>query len=207
MKNMKSLLGVRLTLLLFIAAFVGSATAQRFSIRTADGYLFIQNGQDLSFTCEVKGKKIEPLTTGGNPAFMADGILIQILWVQAKNFEPTGKVESSKLLEVHRDWELDYLKGVFEMTLTPETEKLVIEGRPNLFWSFKRPNHTQEYDRDAFITTLIGRDIFGINSPVKIGSELKTYKGRMLETMTSLKISKTPFDIKKLSEEIRKGSQ
>lgn len=205
MKNLNSLLNVGLAILLFIAAFGASASAQRFSIRTTDGYLFIQNGQDLSFTCEIKGKTIKPIQTGENPAFMIDDILVQILLVQAKNFEPTGKVEISKLLDVHRDWEIDYLKGIFETTLVPETEKLMIEGRPNLFWNFKRPKHAQEYDRDAFITTLIGRDIFGINSPVRIGDNLKAYKDRMVETMKSLKISKTPFDIEKLSEEIKKS--
>lgn len=186
------------------AAFM-SVSAQRYSIKTADGYLFIQNGKDVSFTCEVKGTDIMPVTAGENPTFVTDGTLIQILLIVSKSYDPTGKVQESKLLELHRDWELEYLAGVFGSKLVSETQSMSAGERSVLYWQFKRPKYVTEYDRDIYMTTLIGRDVFGLSSPGTIGVESKVYQDRHIEIMKTLKVSKTPFDVKKLSEDIRKG--
>ncbi len=182
-----------------------SIAAQRYSIRTPNGYLFIQNDKESSFSCELTGKSVEPVTTAENPAFMVDGSLIQILLVQADSFDPTGKVEISKLLETHRDWELDYLSSVFGTKLVAETDKQTVGGRPVMSWSFKRTKYVTEYDRDTYLTTLLGRDVLGLSSPATIGVDSKFYKDLHIEIIKTLKVSKTPFDIVKLSEEI-KGS-
>ena len=186
------------------ATFI-SVSAQRYSIKKADGYLFVQNGKDVSFTCEVKGSDVKPVEAGENPTFSSNGSLIQLLLIVSKSYDPTGKVEESKLLELHRDWELDYLTGVFGTKLASETQMISAGDRPVLFWQFKRPKYVTEYDRDIYLTTLIGRDVFGLSSPGSIGVDSKIYRDRHIEIMKTLKVSKTQFDIKKLSDEIRKG--
>lgn len=137
---------VSITLCAVLLSLTIATNGQRASIKTADGYLFIQNGKDISLVCEVKGKDIKPLTTGENPAFMADGILLQIIWVPAGNFEPTGKVEPARLLETHQKWETDYLATVFGTPPLPETESVDLDGKRVMYWSFKRPKHSTEFD-------------------------------------------------------------
>lgn len=203
----KEIVSKLLLLSALVFTVVISISAQRYSIKTSDGYLFIQNGKDVSFSFEVKGSDIKPVEAGENPAFDTNGSLIQILWVVSNNYEPTGKIEEARLLEYHRDWELDYLTGIFGTKLESETEKLSVNEKPVMFWQFKRTKYLTEYDRDIYLTTLIGRDVFGLSSPAKIGVNSKVYKDRHLEVMKTLKISKTPFDILKLSEEIKKGAK
>lgn len=197
---------IKLTVAIFsLLLLFSTVSAQRASIKTADGYLFIQNGKEISFICEVKAKEIKPLTQGENPAFMADGVLIQIVWVDAANYEPTGKVEAAKLLETHRKWETDYLATVFGGTVIPESENLDLNGMRAMFWSFKRPKYTTEFDRDSFLTTLVGRHVLGFNSPVRTGTNLKDAKRRLVEVMGSVRTSQTPYDLLKLAEAIKKG--
>lgn len=185
----------------------GSMLAQQFSIKTADGYLFIQNGKENSFSCEIKGKDIVPSTAADNPSFKIGDLLIQILTVPANQYEPTGKVEASKLLEKHRDWEIDYLNGVFGSKLVFEGSTMSVNGRAALSWSFKRTKFLDEFDRDIFLTTLIGRDIFGMNCPGKIGQPAKACQDLEAEIMKTLKVSIIPFDIQKISNDLKHGSK
>jgi len=183
----------------------GAAFAERVSIRTADGYLFIQNGEKLSFACEIKGKDIRPKTDLENPAFVADGHLVQLIWIVSANYDPSGKTETGKLLALHRDWEVDYMKTVFGPEVTPRSETLKVSDRDVLFWNFDRPKFTTEFDRDAFATTLLERDVFGVSTPVAVGEELAVAKETLLAVMRTLKTSDKPYDIQAIAAAVKKG--
>lgn len=185
--------------------FFAAAFAQRPSIKTAGGYLFIQNGKDVSFVCEIKGKDIKPLTTGENPAFDTDGMIIQLVWVPSGNYEPTGKVELAKLLETHQKWEVDYLSTVIGTPVKVEAEDAELGGRALRSWSILRSKYADEYDRDSFLTTLVGRNIFGLSSPVKKGTDLAETRRRLFEAMATLRVKDKPFDVLKLAEAIKAG--
>ncbi|HMM78484.1 MAG TPA: hypothetical protein PKC65_00520 [Pyrinomonadaceae bacterium] len=191
--------------IIVVLAAAASAFAERVSIRTADGYLFIQNGEKLSFACEVKGKDIKPNTDLGNPGYDVDGHVIQLLFVVNANFDPSGKTEAGKLLALHRDWEVDYLKSVFGPDVAPKSETVKLADRDVLFWNFNRPKFTTDFDRDAFATTLLERDIFGVSTPVAVGEELSAAKERLLAVMRTLKTSDKPYDIQAIAAAIKKG--
>lgn len=175
-----------------------------YSIKTADGYLMIRNGINRSLSFQVVGKNIEPQTAAGNPSFLIDGRLVQILKVPRENFEPTGKEAVADLLGLHQKWESDYLADeIFGEKLAIESKTEKVGDRDVMFWSFKRPKYTTEFERDYFATTLFGDDIFGLSSPIKIGSDLAEYRTIFDGIFKSLKIQDKPFDVEKIASEIR----
>jgi hypothetical protein len=193
-------------LLVAMAASV-AVRAEHFSIKTADGYLHVYNGKDASFTIEIRGKDIKPQQVAGNPAFAVDGALVQLLVVKREHFDPGKKAVGTDIMTKHREWELDYLKEVFDSVPKATSKSVKLAGRDHLIWGFTRPKHAIEFDRDHFITTVVGDDIVGLSSPVTIGHNIDVYEKRFAEIMTSMRISKEPFDVQKLADDIRKGAR
>ena len=87
--------------LVFAVAFV--VCAQHASIKTATGNLHVYNGTPQSFTLEVVGKTVEPREVAGNPAFMIDGELVQVLMVPRSNFDPDRKAKDTDILKARPD--------------------------------------------------------------------------------------------------------
>ncbi len=131
---------------------------------------------------------------------------MQILTVDRKQFEPTGKVAITDLLEIHRKWETDYLAEEVFGQIKTENKVEKIADRDVLFWWFKRPKFDDEFDRDYFATTLFGEDIFGVSSPVTKGEDLTVYRKRFDGIFKSLRIQDKPFDVEKIATEIRNST-
>ncbi|MBP6002803.1 MAG: hypothetical protein KA746_05165 [Pyrinomonadaceae bacterium] len=183
-----------------------SSFGQRFSIKTADGFLFIENTADKSFTIEVRGKNVKPQQTGENPSFIIDDRLVQLVFPATEEFVPVGKeLKDERILELHQVWETDYLAETFGGKLKVTTENKTVNGRAASLWSFVRPKYSDEFDRDLFLTVVVGKHILGLNSPIPKGSKLEDYTKLHVEIMSTLNVSDKPFDIDKLSEQIRKG--
>ncbi len=174
-----------------------------YSVKTAKGYIYIRNGEKRSLRFEVSGENVEPKDVGENHAFMVDGLLLQILVVDRKNFDPTGKVAVSDLLAVHRKWESDYLAEEVFGQIKTESKVEKIADRDVLFWWFTRPKFVKEFDRDYFATTLFGDDIFGISSPVTKGKDYAEYRKLFDGIFNTLQMQDKPFDIETVSDEIR----
>jgi len=186
--------------LLTVSAFAQSAA----SIKTKNGYLFIWNtDKGTSMSCEIVGNKVEPKTTGDNPAFLIDGDLIQLLRVPFTNFDPERKIAANAILNAHKDWEVDYLKDIFAAPLSAKADSLKVGSRNVLVWSFTRPKYADTFDRDLYMTMAIDDFIFGLSSPVSVGDDLNGRKAKMAAITESIKISNSPFDLKKLSDEIK----
>lgn len=192
--------------LLLALCFDGKAQ-ERFSIKTANGYLFVQNSSEKSFTLEFNGKSIEPKTAGENPTFIVDGQLVQIVWVETKNFVTAGKTPAeTQTLELHRGWEVDYLAGVYEQKLTPVSETQTIAGQTALSWYFVRPKFKVEYDRDVFLTIVVGKNVIGLSSPLRLADKLDDGRAVLARILKTINISDKPFDMKKLSDAAKAGN-
>jgi hypothetical protein len=190
-------------LLLFIIGLNTITTFSQAAIKTENGYLFIKNGKDKSFTIEITGKEVTSVKSP-NPTFLVDGRIVQILSVPLTNFT-NKKMSDEELLEAHKIWETDYLGDeVFKKKLTVETEKVSNADRKLLFWYFTRPNVIKQYDRDVYMTTIIGNSLLGVSSPIEPAVKIADVQKLFLDIMKSLKVSDKPFDIAKLAEDIKK---
>ena len=190
--------------LVFAVAFV--VCAQHASIKTATGYLHVYNGTPQSFTLEVVGKTVEPREVAGNPAFMIDGELVQVLMVPRSNFDPDRKAKDTDILKAHQTWELDYMKKeIFLSDLKAELEPTTIGDRPALFWSFVRTKYKDEFDRDSFMTIQFADGVVGLSTPIKVGDGLRVGRDRLTRILKTARLSDKPFDIQKLADSIRKG--
>lgn len=198
-------LWILIVLALCVPAFAQAPQIGRATIRLANGNLFIDNGEKKSFTLEFTGKDVVAQTVGDNPAFAVDGKLIQILVVENKSFLNGVKASAEdKILEMHRDWEADYLqKEVYKAEFKAVSEMVTVSGRQMLFWGFTRPNANNVFDRDYFISTVMGDELIGLSAPLKKGESVDDYKKAFLQIMSTLKISDKPIDILKLAEELK----
>jgi hypothetical protein len=131
-------------LLLTIAMFCVFSVSvfSQAAIKTENGYLFINNGKEKSFTVEVTGKNVKTVKNE-NPTFSIDDRILQLLTVANKNFTDK-QLGDDELLEAHKVWESDYLATeVFKKKLTVEAEKVTVNDRKTLFWIIKRPAYTR----------------------------------------------------------------
>lgn len=204
-------IGKILILPLLIFSFYFSSNAQeenvmgKYAIKTKDGFLFGNNTEEKSFTVEIKGKTVKQIN-GENPTFNVDGKIVQILIVGVEKFVPYGKkLNEDETLEQHKTWEVDYLSGEYGLKLKTESEKVNLNNRKTLFWGFSRPKFNDTFDRDFFLTTLVGNDLVGFSVAAEPSDEKSQIKKLLTETLASIKVSEQPFDVKKLSEDIRKN--
>jgi hypothetical protein len=205
--------GALLLLAIFITAFAITANGQgkqmgSAAILTGDGCLFIRNDPDKSFMVEIKSKNLKTLSAGDNPAFSLDGKLVQVVIVPFENFMAGVKNPGDeRALDLHRKWESDYLQDeMYHAKLTLESEKTSDGDRKMLFWGFKRPAMSQEFERDSFLTTVMGNKIFGLSSLLKKGESVADYKKLFLEIFATIKVSDEPFDLGKIAEQVKKGT-
>ncbi len=188
---------------LTIALFAVTSFSQA-GIKTPTGYLFIKNGKDKSYTMEINGNNITALKSP-TPAFSIAGKIFQILSVPISNFTDK-KMTDIELLEKHKIWESDYLSERFKEKLTIDSEKLTFGERKALFWGFTRPTLNQQYDRDYYMSTVIGSSLLVLSSPIKIGENKADYQTFLSDMMKTVKVSDKPFDIAKMAEDIKKSN-
>lgn len=195
-----------LLLLLTIVLFTFNGFSQAV-IKTDNGMLFINNGEDKSFIFEITGKEVKTLKSE-TPMFSVDGTILQILIVPLSNFsDDKKKLTDGELLETHKIWESDYLaKEMYGKKLTLDSEKLTLDTRNFLFWGFTRPSYNQQFARDYFLTTVIGKNLLGLGSPMKESENKADVKKMMVEMVKTLRVSDKEFDVEKIADEIKNGT-
>lgn len=207
---MKKFLAIALLILSFLVtgAHAQGTEPGSFSIYTGESFLFIRNGEGKSFLMEIKGNPIKALKAGENPAFDLGGRLVQVVSVPLSNFTARGKdMTEEKILDLHQLWEGAYLKNeVFQEELKFESEKATIGERKVLYWSFTRPKYKTEFDRDYFLTTVIGDHVVGLSSPIKTGASLADHKKIFNDVFATIKVSDKPFDVTVIADQVRKGT-
>lgn len=207
---MKKFPAVALLILSFlvIGAHAQGTELGSFSIYTGDSFLFIRNGEKKSLIMEIKGSPIKTVKVGENPAFDLGGKLVQVITVPLSNFTARGRdMTEEKILDLHQVWEGAYLKNeVFQDELKFEIEKTTIGERKALFWGFTRPKYKTEFDRDYFLTTVIGDHVVGLSSPIKTGASLADHKKIFNDVFATIKVSDKPFDVTVIADQVRRGT-
>jgi hypothetical protein len=191
------------------SAQIGDTSSGRFSIKTKDGFIFVNNDRDQSFYIEFAGKDVRPATGSEVPMFTVDKILIQIMTVPVENFVPPGKkLDDLQTLAAHRIWESDYLSTeIYDQTLKIEAEELKIGERHGLFWGFTRPKLNDTFKHDYFLTTVFSKTLVGVGSPVEGSVSVGNTKDALIKVLKTLKTSEKPFDIEGLSENARQSAE
>jgi hypothetical protein len=141
-----------------------------------------------------------------------DGKLVQVVSVPNENYWKPKK-DSQKtptddeLLESHKIWESDYLGGELGAKLSVKSEVFEIERkRKVMFWTFPMPKElNSDYSHQVFLTTLIDKDILGLNASPTKDDEQKMYREYLIEAMNTLKVSEKPFNIKQLRALLQKA--
>lgn len=207
---MKKLI-LAISFLLFLTSLVFSQEKEEIlgelSIKTSDGFLFIDNNKEESYSFEINGKNVKAATESSVPLFIVDGNPIQVLSVPLTNFAPKDKKLSNvKLLEAHKIWESNYLgKEIYKKKLEIQSKKIKIGERDNLFWSFVRPIHNNDYKSDHFMTTIIGSKLLVLVTSITENEKAADAKKSLTDIIKTLKTSDNPFDVKKIAASFRKS--
>jgi hypothetical protein len=180
-------------------------------LKTNDGYLIVGNNADISYRIEFKGNKIEAMGND-HPVFMLDGKLMQVVSVAKSNFykPQTGQAKPSEtqFLEQHQIWESNYLGEQMKSKLTVKKELLDLNAKKKaMLWSFDMPKEfDSQFNVQMFLTTNLGDNILGINTSLEAKDSQIERRKYLLDAMNTLQISAKPFDIAKISEELKKGN-
>ncbi len=196
-------------LIFFIFAFVvNSKTTNEEGLsvlKTPDGFLFVFNGKDESFKCEIMGKKffeIEP----EDLLFSIDGQLIQFTIVPVGEFL---KSHNSDTLFEHFIYERDYLRTVFPAHLVPNKPKVIDFGNRTVFlWEVepkiaKNLTSTEKVYKHIYATTNTNRYVILLSSPLtKANNELDCRK-RLIYSLKGLTTSFTLYDLEAIRDSLQ----
>lgn len=180
------------------------------AIKTIDGYLLVWNRPDLHFTVLIKGKDIKPLNDTEHVFFNVDGMVFQIQLASVSEFAPDAKekkLDDMAILAAHRDWESKFIEGLLSSKLKVESfnAKLSNGGEASL-WQYDMPEGMNaEARKQLYLSVVSGDYVVLLNSVVTAAISEETARKFLLDTMSTLKFSSTPIDVKKLSELIRKS--
>jgi hypothetical protein len=180
------------------------------AIKTIDGYLLVWNRPDLHFTVLIKGKDIKPLNDTEHVFFNVDGMVFQIQLASVSEFAPDAKekkLDDRAILAAHRDWESKFIEGLLSSKLKVESfnVKLSNGGEASL-WQYDMPEGMNaEARKQLYLSVVSGDYVVLLNSVVTTAISEETARKFLLDTMSTLKFSSTPIDVKKLSESIRKS--
>jgi hypothetical protein len=209
-KKMLCVLFLQLLLILSVTAQTSNQNGTTI-LKTANGYLVVSNNADISFRIEFKGNKIEAMDSD-HPVFMLDGKLMQVVSVAKSNFykPQTGQAKPSEtqFLEQHQVWESNYLGEQMKSKLTVKKELLDLNAKKKaMLWSFDMPKEfDSQFNLQMFLTTNLGDNILGINTSLEAKDSQIERRKYLLDAMNTLQISAKPFDIAKISEELKKGN-
>jgi hypothetical protein len=205
-----------LILFLLIAVWAAPGFAQddklgTFVIKTETGYLLVHNRDKNSYSLEFKGTRIEPMKSD-HPKFLLDGKFVQVVNATNEQFwkpKADSKVQTTpeEYLEAHRVWESDYLGNAMNAKLSVASEFLEIgQKKKALLWSFPMPQEFESpYTHQLFLSTLLGNDVLLLNVSVGGSENQKSIRNYIIETMNTLKTNDKPFNIKELTNFLKKG--
>ncbi len=179
-------------------------------LKTIDGYLIVDNKQNISYRIEFKGKSMLPLESD-HPVFDIDGKLIQVVTVANSKFYKSKIGETSKptedeLLEKHQVWESDYIAGEMNSKLTINKQSIELNSKKKgLLWTFDIPkSFDSQFTSQIFLTTVIGESVLGLNSYLEEKDSAPERKKYLVDSINTLQMSLIPFDVVKISEELKK---
>jgi hypothetical protein len=176
-------------------------------IKTADGILWVENGENARFILEIKGADIRPMQQ--YPFLSVDGRPMQVHLVGIEKFHrATGDARATDLtiLQAHRDWEADHhsklLSSKLEVTSEPSNSA---QNRASLIWNYSMPGgKDDQFKEQWFLTTLLGNHLLLLNTPLKTGEPSNMARDMLVKTLSTLQVSAKQIDVQALQESIRK---
>jgi len=211
---MKSKVTVALILLFSLISPCGGqerpgAAAQRLAIKTADGALFVWNQLSNNFTLAIKGKDVRPNNSTEDVFFKADGIILQIQSPAISGFindKPGTKLTEQTILQAHRDWESEYAGSILKTKLKVQSSaERLKNGREALYWRFDLPEGFSRVEKSrVFLTTVSGDHVIVLNGSATTDVPEDRVRQYLFDTLATLTVSPTPFDLRKLQETIRR---
>ena len=177
-------------------------------LKTDNGILIVWNEPNNNYTIEIKGNDIRPVPDQ-RLLFFVDGKFLQMKTVGKKDFLKKAQMkdlDDKAILTTHRDWEAQYLGGVFKETLKIDSSwQKLANGMDALWWSFEMPTKDKgQAKKQVYLTISKGDHILLLNSAVTDKVDEKTAQQFLLETMATLKINKKPLSLKKAQEQLLK---
>lgn len=198
-----------LSFFILILGHTGFAQDSTTLLKTDAGILWVHNGGQTNFTIEIKGNDIQPLQEF--PFISVDKRPMQVHVLAIDEFyqaKPQSQANSSAILQAHQNWEAEHHSKLLSTKLKVEAEALLVNGREALFWSYQMPAaHQSDFQAQLFLTIVIGNDLLLLNTPAKTNEPLNTSRTFLLDTLKTIKVSKTIFNIQTLQEEFRQSEE
>jgi hypothetical protein len=180
-------------------------------IKTGDGALFVWNRSDIHFTLSIRGKEIKPLNDPEHIFFNVDGMVFQIQVASIAEFAPDAKeknLDDKALLAAHRDWETKFLEGLLGKKLKVQVfSGKLSTGTEASLWQFDMPEGMNDDAKKQVYLTVVSKPyVLLLNSVATAAISDEVARKFLMDTMSTLKISPTPIDVKKLAESISKSA-
>jgi hypothetical protein len=213
--NMKFRKCVAVTLLLLPPVLSVSASQQENgvnAIKTADGFVLVWNQPDIHFTLGVKGKDVRPLNSTEHVFFNVDGVVFQVQSVAIGEFMKDAqkkRPDDRSVLMAHRDWESRFIEGSLlgkKLDVKTVPRKLG-DGSEALLWKFEMPEGVSSGAKEQiYLTVVRGDQVILLNGVIEGDVTEDAVEKFLLDTVTTLRVSPKPINLRELQESIRKGS-
>lgn len=168
--------------------------------RTADGWRITWRRPGAPFILELNGKNVGPMDDlpmlADNSvrlmSYKADGVVFQVRSVAISEFAKGAgeqKLSDRAILAVHRDWEtlaLEYILGE-KLNVTSAGQELSIGHA--LLWKYDKPK--RRGFEQMYLTTVIGGRVIILNAAVERKAAENTVQKLLLDTMSTLKVSRS----------------
>jgi hypothetical protein len=187
-------------------------------VKTDAGILWVENKNDAYFIIEIVGDEIRPMAE--YPFLSVDGRPMQVHLIEIEKFyKATEKtrVNDLPILQAYRDWEADHHGKLLNSKLAVKSEPISLgQDREALLWSYSmyaalnkevKEKNKEQVEEQYFLTTLIGNHLLLLNTVLKTGEPSNTARELLVKTLSTLRISTKPIDVKALQESIRKNGK
>jgi hypothetical protein len=179
-------------------------------IKTRTGYLVICNEPNNWYTIEIKGTDVRQTSTA-RKTFTVDRMFLQIVTANTGKFigeQEKRTLDERAILQAHRDWEAKYSEGSYKEKLTIESSwRKLDNGKDALLWTFKVPESARtSVKKEIYLTVVKGDYVLMLGGIVTDDINEETSIRLLVSTMSSLKASDKPIDMRQLQESIRKGN-
>jgi hypothetical protein len=202
---------VFLALLVTVSVWANQQGRQVAAIKTPKGLLLVWNQPDNNFTLEITGQDVAPNNSTDDVFFKVDGIILQVQAAAVSEFvkdnDKAGQNAPAVLL-AHRDWESQYVEGLFKKKINVQSSPLKLKGGSDaLSWKFEMPEgFNDEAKKQLFLTVVNGKHVIVLNGVVTEKAKEDAVQQLLVKTLESLKVSSKPFNLQELQESIRRNA-
>jgi hypothetical protein len=192
----------------------GADHPDHFTMKTANGYLFVSNYDQSPFTVRLRGKDVEQGTLGeGDSAFTvysADGLIVQFNTAGVAQFiqgDPS-KLTDEDILEKHMEWELAYI----EKSLGQKVKLgMHIATRVNAkdvfyYWEYDMPHPVKGgVIRNLMLTARVKNNLMVLNGMLTDEKDEKAMMGKLFEMAGTLTPAPAPITVDQARAEALKN--